>query len=105
MDLRDDYRLLENNCQHFAKALIRDITGEDLCPTTIAELLSPFIQFADSAKNLARLRSNSVSSPTGMFHGLLGLLKGLVTLKFREFPIFWSPAGGHRRSPVFHDCS
>lgn len=71
MDVRDDYRLLENNCQHFAKALIRDITGEDLCPKTIADLLRPFIDFTEDDR-LAHLRSNSLSKPSGFVHNFFG---------------------------------
>ena len=72
MEVNRDYRLLENNCQHFAKALIRDITGEDLCPKTIADLLRPFINFRDNARDLTRLRSNSISGPNGVLCNLLG---------------------------------
>ena len=75
MDMRSDYRVLENNCQHFAKALIRDITGNDCGPRTIAEMLHPFIVFAENARNLARLRTNPMHlSPTSesTFLNMLG---------------------------------
>lgn len=63
MEQRSDYRVMENNCQHFAKSLIRDITGQDLETRTIAGLMRPFISFVDSAKSLMRLRSNSTQLP------------------------------------------
>ena len=65
MELRSDYRVLENNCQHFAKALVRDITGKDFGSRMIAEALKPYIDFVDNARSLVRLRTYSVQlSPT-----------------------------------------
>jgi hypothetical protein len=65
MELRSDYRLMENNCQHFAKALVRDITGQDFGPKMIAEVLKPYVDFVDNAKSLVRLRTHSMQlSPT-----------------------------------------
>jgi hypothetical protein len=65
MELRSDYRLMENNCQHFAKALVRDITGKDFGPKMIAEVLKPYVDFVDNAKSLVRLRTHSMQlSPT-----------------------------------------
>jgi len=64
-ELRSDYRVLENNCQHFAKALVRDITGKDFGPRMIAEVLKPYIDFVDNARSLVRLRTYSVQlAPT-----------------------------------------
>jgi hypothetical protein len=65
MELRSDYRLMENNCQHFAKALVRDITGQDFGPKMIAEVLKPYVDFVDNAKSLVRMRTHSMQlSPT-----------------------------------------
>jgi hypothetical protein len=81
MELRSDYRVLENNCQHFAKSLIRDITGKDLGPRTIAELMSPFIHFVDNARSLARLRTNTLpptpTSPHRTFINVSGMHVGI----------------------------
>jgi len=65
MELRSDYRVLENNCQHFAKALVRDITGKDFGSRMIAEVLKPYIDFVDNARSLVRLRTHSMQlTPT-----------------------------------------
>jgi hypothetical protein len=60
MELRSDYRVLENNCQHFAKALVRDITGKDFGPKMIAEVLKPYIDIVDNATSIVRMRTHSV---------------------------------------------
>ena len=81
MELRNDYRVLENNCQHFSKSLIRDITGKDLGPRTIHELMRPYVEFVENAKSVVRLRTNSFQLPPtherlvflGITHHYLGL--------------------------------
>jgi len=65
MELRSDYRVLENNCQHFSKSLIRDITGKDLGPRTIHELMRPYVEFVENAKSVVRLRANSFQPSPG----------------------------------------
>jgi len=73
MESRSDYRVLENNCQHFSKSLIRDITGKDLGPRTIHELMRPYVEFVENAKTVVRLRANSVQlSPTHERFSILG---------------------------------
>ena len=73
MESRSDYRVLENNCQHFSKSLIRDITGKDLGPRTIHELMRPYVEFVENARTVVRLRGNSVQlSPTHERFSFLG---------------------------------
>jgi hypothetical protein len=73
MESRNDYRVLENNCQHFSKSLIRDITGKDLGPRTIHELMRPYVEFVENAKTVVRLRGNSVQlSPNHERFSFLG---------------------------------
>lgn len=81
MELRNDYRVLENNCQHFSKSLIRDITGKDLGPRTIHELMRPYVEFVENAKSVVRLRTNSFQLPPthekSVFLGITSLGLGL----------------------------
>jgi hypothetical protein len=93
MELLSDYRVLDNDCQHFAKALIRDITAQDLSPRTIAEVMLPFIEFVDNAKNIARLRAQSQFDVRKVLGGNLATQKLTV---IRSFKCPYAPTPFHR---------
>ncbi len=41
-----DYRILKNNCQHFASYLIQILTGEELRTRTISDLMTNFVPWS-----------------------------------------------------------
>jgi hypothetical protein len=43
MQQNKDYHALTRNCQHLAKALAEEITGQTICPMTITDLLRPLM--------------------------------------------------------------
>jgi hypothetical protein len=64
--LNPDYRLLKNNCQNFASSLVRTLTGEDLRPRTISELMWRFVSFSRHPAH--KLRSSSLSPSNNSTH-------------------------------------
>ena len=41
-----DYRVLKNNCQHFASCLIQILTRQELYPRTISDLMKNFVPWS-----------------------------------------------------------